>query len=178
MPIDMSQASKVPPRKSTATRSSRVAANAPDPIAEATRTRTIGLAGIAQLCQAALVVTGQYADAATVGKYGPELASELAKLASQYDIIARPVDLLIQVGPFAGLLAVAVPMTMQIMANHKLLPAGAILGSQIQPPELLEAQMQAEVTRMQLEAAREQKAAMDEARRLQAEMEKMVADIK
>lgn len=173
MPIDMSQAGKIPPRK-TAVRQTKVAARTEiDTRAETARARVTGLQGLAQLAQATLLVVNQYADAATIGRYGPELSSELAKLADQYEVVAKPIDKLIQVGPFAGLIAVVVPMTMQIMANHKIISPGNMLGARIEPPEALETQMRMEVTKLQLEAARQQREAMEETRRLQAEMEKL-----
>lgn len=173
MPIDMSEASvKAPPRKTT-----RKSANAaPQSRMTMQEVRREGLMGLAQLAQAGCLMTHQYADAATIQMYGEPLAAEIAKLADIYDVIAKPVDLLIQAGPFAGLIAIAVPMTMQILANHKVIDAEKTVGSNIVPPRVLEAQMQAQVTKMQADAQRQQAEAMREAREAQAEYEKLLRE--
>lgn len=170
MPIDMPDV-KAPPRK-TARKTTATASAQPRQTMQDVRRE--GLEGIAQLAQAACLMGQQYADAATIRMYGVPLAGELAKLADIYDVIAKPVDLLIQAGPFAGIIAIAVPATMQFLANHKVIDAEKAVGSNIVPPKVLEAQMKAEVTRMQADAQRAQAEAMRDAREAQAEFDKLL----
>lgn len=175
MPIDMSAAAKAPPRKSTARSSTSKAAATPDPSIK--DKREAGLNGLAQLAQGVCLLTRQYADAAAIGRHCPPISSELATLAGQYEVIAGPVDFLIQVGPFAGLIAALVPFGMQIAANHRWIDASAMgAGGSVVPPEVLEAQMKAQLARAQAEAMREQQEAIRDAQRAQAEYEAMMAE--
>lgn len=174
MPIDMSAAVKAPPRKSTP----RAAKAATPQVAVMTdkERREAGLNGLAQLGQGLLMLTHQYADAAAVGQHFPPISAELATLAGQYDVIAGPVDFIIQVGPFAGLIAALVPFGMQIAANHKWIDASTMAGSSVVPPEVLTAQVKAEIARMQAQAMREHKEAVQAAQRAQSELEAMMAE--
>jgi hypothetical protein len=88
------------------------------------------------LGQGLLLLTRQYADAATVGTHFPNVARELANLAENYDQLAKPIDLLIQIGPFGALIAAAMPMVMQLAANHNLIDATSGLGGVV-PPKML-----------------------------------------
>lgn len=168
MPIDMSQATRVPPAK----RGARVAKTQAVTTAD-TRTplerRTEGLNDIGQLGQGLLLIGQQWADAAAVGRFWSPVATELAKCAGQNEIIAKGVDFLIQVGPYGSLIAAAMPLVLQIMANHKIVNANNLVGQGIVPPEVLEAQMKAEVARMQADALRAQQEAIAEAQAAQAE---------
>lgn len=172
--INMSQAVKAPPRKS-GTRSAPKAAVKVDARTNVER-RSEGLKDLGQLGQGGLLMARQWADAATVGKYWPPVADELAKLADQYEYIAKPVDVLIQVGPFSALVLAAMPLVLQLMTNHGALDPAGLAGYGIVPPQVLEAQMKAEVARMQAEAFREQQAALREAEIAQREYEAFVAE--
>lgn len=163
--IDMS-AAKAPPRKRASTTATRPAkaevVTQPD---SPLNRRAEGLSGLFQLAQGFCLMTNQYADAATIGQHHAPICIELAKLSDQYEWLAKPVDLLIEVGPFTALLAAALPMTLQLMANHGRLDASKFVGQGIVPPEVLHAQMQANVARMQAEAMREQQRALAEAQK-------------
>lgn len=118
----------------------------------------------------------QYADAATVGMHGPNIARELAALADDYEQVAKPIDVLIQAGPFAALLAVLLPFGLQLAANHKLIDASSMVGSSVIPPEVLEAQMKADIARMQAQAMKEQQEALAAAQSAQVEYENIKAN--
>lgn len=169
MPIDMS-AAKAPPRRNTRVSAPKVA----EPSRTARERRTEGLMGIGQLAQAICAGTKQYADAATIGQHWGNIAPELATLADEYDVLAKPVDMLIQVGPFGALLAAVLPFGMQILTNHKVIAPGT-MGSV--PPELLETQMKTQIMQAQAVAMREQQKAMREAQSAQAEVEKMMREM-
>jgi hypothetical protein len=136
--------------------------------------RDEGLQGIAQLLQGICLITGQYADAATIGNHFPPFSRELAKIADTNETIAKPIDFLIEIGPYGALIAAGMPLIMQLLANHKVIPASGMSG--VVPPEVLESQMKAQMARMQAQAMMEQRAAIQEAKDAQAEYEAMMAD--
>lgn len=174
MALDMSLA-KAPKRNNNSPRMTK--ANKEAMAAEELKSaRADGLKGMAQLLQFGLIGFRQYADAATVGIYGEKLCDELAELAETNSYIAAGTDFLIKAGPFAGLLAVVMPMTVQIMANHRLIKPASIPGVNIIPPEILEAQQKAELMRMQAEAVRKQQEAEREMREAMLEMQKAQAE--
>ena len=176
MPIDMSAATTVkpPPRRSsrgTAATSRTVAVVTASP----REIREEGLNGLAQLGQGLLLVGKQYAQAATVGMHMPGINGEVARLADSNDTIAKGVDFLIKVGPYGALLNLVIPFVMQTAANYGFIDAKRATGSGIVPPEVLTAQMQADVMKMQTEAIRAQQAAMLEAETAQREYEQWIA---
>ena len=175
MPVDMSAAVKAPPRRSIG----RVQpAKATATVAE-TRSpferRRDGLYDLGQLGQGLCLMTQQWADAAAVGQHWPNLATELAKVADSNEIIAKPIDFLIEIGPYGALIVAGMPLVLQIAANHKWIDATKMIGQGVVPPEVLEAQMKAQVAKMQADAMREQQMAMQEAAKAQAEYEEFMA---
>jgi hypothetical protein len=173
--IKISESIPTPPpaRKSAARKPSA----APLTVAQTVKDkRTEGLMGLAQLGQGLCILTGQYADAATIGRHWPNVAPELAGVAEEHDWLAKPIDLLIEVGPFGALIAALLPFGMQIAANHGWVNADALSSQGVVPPQVLEAQMKADVARMQADAMRQQAEAMREAQRAQADYEAMMAE--
>lgn len=166
-------AAKAPPRKAVG-RPRTVQAPATVDTKSMVDKRDEGLQGIAQLIQGICLVTGQYADAATIGQHFPKLSREVAKVAETNEKIAKPIDFLIEIGPYGGLIAAAMPLVMQLLANHKVIPATGMGG--VVPPEVLDAQMRAQITRMQADALREQQAAIREAKAAQAEYAQMMEE--
>lgn len=174
MPIDMS-AAKAPPRR---TPSSRTIKAAPPPVETKTLNdkRREGLMGLAQLAQGVCLMTQQYADAATIGQHFPPFGAEIANLADTYDVVAKPIDFLIEIGPFGAVIAAGMPFVLQFLANHKVIDGSRMAGQGIVPPEVLEAQMKAQVAQMQAEALLEQRRAMTEARDAQQAYEKFMGE--
>lgn len=156
MPVNFGAQVKAPPIKRGSARSTATQIEMPRSQREL---REEGLNGLAQIGQGIALALRQYADAATLGTHFPPVASELAKLADHYDVIAKPIDLLIQVGPFGALIAAAMPLVTQLAVNHRMAPAG-MMGTV--PPETLSAQMQAQMMRMQAEMMRQQALAVKE----------------
>lgn len=169
--IDM-KAATAPPKKTAARRQQAAT------VATTTEVdrRTQGLMGLGQLGQGLCLMTGQYADAMTVGQHWPNIAPEIAKLAGEHKWLADGVDIVIAVGPFGALIAAALPFALQIAANHRLIDAEKVVGQGVVPPAVLDAQMKARVAQMQATAMRDQQAAMREAQEMQAEYDKMVAE--
>jgi len=175
MPLDMSGAAKAPPRKRAASGSPGVRSAVAQPETRSlNEKRTDGLLGLGQLGQGLCLMFGLYADAAAIGQHFPPMAKELSNVADDSDVVAKPIDLIIQVGPYGALIATAMPLVMQLMANHKMVNAEMLMGQGVVPPELLEAQMKARVQQAQAQAMREQQMAMQDARNAQAEFEQMM----
>jgi hypothetical protein len=63
---------------------------------------------------------------------------------------------------------------MQLLANHRVVDASAMHGYGVVPPEVLEAQMKAEMLRMQAEAMQAQQQAVNEANEAAAAYSKMM----
>lgn len=174
MPIDMSLA-KAPPKK-TASGTRRVATSTSQiDTRSVNQKRNEGLLGLAQVGQGILLMVGQYADAAAIGQHWRPVAQELANVADTSDFIAKPIDFLIEVGPYGGLVAALLPLGLQIAANHGWVDATKLVGQGVVPPDVLEAQMKAQVAKMQADAMRAQQEALMEARKAQAEYEKIMA---
>lgn len=174
MPIDTSGI-KAPTRRATAPKSTSANASIAQ-IQSPNEKRTLGLMGLGQLGQAVLLSTKQYADAAAIGSHWGPIAKELANIADANEAFAKPIDFLIEIGPYGALVQAVLPLALQLAANHKLIPAESMLGQGVVPPEVLESQMMAQVLRMQSEAKREQQMALREARDAQAEFERMMAE--
>lgn len=64
------------------------------------------------------------ADAAVVEHYAPRIATAVNGLAQERPEVAAVLDRVLKAGPYAALIGAVVPMAIQIMANHKILPAG------------------------------------------------------
>lgn len=64
------------------------------------------------------------ADAAVVEHYAPRIATAVNGLAQERAEVAAVLDRVLKAGPYAALIGAVVPMAIQILANHKILPAG------------------------------------------------------
>lgn len=191
MPIDMTAATtpKAPPRKRTttsgggATSQQRRGAGQTDSMAtldprlEVARMRAQGLANTVQMGAGLLSLFGQNADAYTLIKYGPELAVEVANVASMDNApewLTAGVDFITKSGPYAGLIGVVMKLGMQLAANHKYIPETT---PGVESPEVLAAQMEAIKMQAVVEAARQKRQAAAEMARIQQEMAQMEADM-
>jgi hypothetical protein len=118
--------------------------------------------GIFQLGAFGLIVAGQPADAGALGKYGPGIAHEAASLAESNDGMAKAIDYITEAGPYAGLLTAAMPLVLQLLANHKVMKAEHLAGAGVVPPEALAAEVKADMARQQIQAQRAQAEAEQE----------------
>lgn len=179
MPIDMSAAVKAPPVKRAAAKKAvpPPASTAPEtPAKPLAQQRYEGLLGLAQLGQGICLMAGLHADAMTIGKLFPPVAVEVVKIAEDNEAVSQPLDFIIKVGPYGALIAAGMPFVMQLLANHKVIDATKAMGQGIVPPEVLEAQMKAEVMRMQAEAMQAQQQAVADANKAAEEYAKMMAE--
>lgn len=148
-----------------------------DPATSIQEKRFDAIQGMWQLAGLGCVFMHQYSDAGAISLHSPAISKEIVELADTNDVIAKSVDQLLQVGPYAGLVAAVLPLAMQILVNHKRIPTDKIpADSGIVDPELLEAQVKTEMARMQIEALRAQREAELELARVRAEYEEMSND--
>jgi len=77
------------------------------------------------------------ADAATIDVYRPQLAEALGAVAAEQPAVARMLDRIITVGPYAAVFAAVLPITVQLAVNHGAVPAGT-MGS-VAPEAILSA---------------------------------------
>lgn len=132
--------------------------------------RQEALNGILQLTQFGCLAFGDFADAGAIGVFGPPMANEVVKLAKENSKVASKVDLLIEVGPYAGLVAATIPFLAQLLVNHKVFKADQFGNAGVMPPEMLETQMRTQVLQRAAEAKREQMEAQEALRKLEEEM--------
>jgi len=163
----MAITSTPPPVKRTTANTTKVTTSA-----SRKKDREEAVAGIGQLAQVPLVALGQLADAATIGMRWPAVAHEVAELADKDERIGKLCDVLLQVGPYAGLIAAVMPMAMQFMVNHGKVSAGS-MGTV--SPTVLEAQMKTAIMQMEMQAKRQQMEAEQELKKMQASMDAVAA---
>lgn len=132
--------------------------------------RQDALNGVMQVGQLACIAFGQFADAGAIGMHGPQLSSEILALAENNSKIASKVDLLIEVGPYAGIVAAAIPFLAQLFVNHGVAKAELFANAGVVPPETLAQHMKTEMMRKAVQAQREQ---MEARRLLEEEMREM-----
>jgi hypothetical protein len=128
--------------------------------------RQEALNGVLQVGQLACLTFGQMADAGAIGLHGPALVNETVKLAENNSKIASKVDLLIEVGPYAGIVAAALPFLAQLFVNHGIVKAEMFANAGVVHPDDLERQMKMTLMRQAMETQQEQM-------RMQEEMEEM-----
>lgn len=126
--------------------------------------------GLFQLGQFACLSFGWLADAGAIGIHGPNISKELVDLADKNSKLASKVDLLIKIGPLAGIIAASVPFVAQILVNHKVVKAEQFADAGVVHPETLEAQMKASLMKQAMEAMQKQRNLEDEMMRMQEEM--------
>lgn len=155
MPIDMSMASKAPPARGGATRTTRT------PKASIGDQRESAMLGLFQGAQALCLFARQYPDAVAIGHHAPPIAHEVSVLAAADDNVAKAVDSLLVVGPYTALVMAVLPLALQLAVNHKILPAGKVPGTT--DPRVLGASMEAELTQHAADMLQEANLAKQEA---------------
>lgn len=105
-----------------------------------------GIMGILQLVAAPLAVAGLKnpaiaADAAALTLHAEPLAVAMQETAEQVPPFAQLLDKVLTVGPYGALLAAAMPLMVQVCANHGLIPPEAARAMGAQSPEELMASL-------------------------------------
>jgi hypothetical protein len=152
-----------PPRRA---RASTAAA----PKKTVTDERNENVNGLFQLVGFGCVITGNYADAAAIGMHGPPISKEVVQLGAQNENIGKGIDYLNQVGPYAGLISAAMPLVLQLLANHRRIDHNKVPG--LSAPEVLEAKVKAQ---MAAQAAKEMREAAEARKQYEAELASMEA---
>lgn len=132
--------------------------------------RQEALNGILQLTQFGCLAFGSFADAGAIGVFGPPIATEVVDLAKDNSKVAHWVDLIIEVGPYAGLVAATIPFLAQLLVNHKVFKAEQFGNAGVMPPEILDTQMRTQVLQRAAQAKREQMEAQEALHKLEEEM--------
>lgn len=183
MPLDLTSGPKPPPARARKATGAKAVEEKAASTVEATRRES--LEALFQIGAAVATATGNLADAAACGRHGPVIAREAAPLGNRYEKFGQLLDWIGQVGPFAGLLAATMPFALQIAANHGRVPYTAVAQFGVVEPQVLTAQVHAELAqraaqelREQTEARRAAEAAMADIRRMQEEENKPPADTK
>ena len=133
------------------------------------------VAQLGMFAQVPLIATRQFADAGAIALHWPGVAKEVARLAETQEPIARLIDPLLQVGPYAGLIAAVLPLAMQLAVNHGRIKPGSMgtvpavsLSSQV---ETAMAQQELASMRAQLDAEREANQAKEDIQAARREMQ-------
>lgn len=134
-----------PPAKGTAAKPATTKAT-PQSI---TAQRMEALSNLATFATVPLMAMKLYADVGAVSLHWPNVSKEIAELAGKNEQIARLVDPLMQIGPYAGLITAILPFAMQIGVNHGRLQPGAM---NTVPPTALSAQVETAMAKTELEA--------------------------
>lgn len=137
--------------------------------------RTEAVEGVFQIAQYICLGFANFRDAGAIGRHAPAMTEQTVLLADRNKQVADKVDLLIQVGPYTGLIAAGLPFVMQILVNHGVFSAEKFANAGVVTPESLEYEMKTALMKQQMEAMREQQRIEDELRAMQEEMAEKVA---
>lgn len=126
--------------------------------------------GILQIVQLGCITFGLFSDAGAIGMFGPPLVEESVKLADNNKQIAKKMDLLVEVGPYAGIVGAAIPFAAQILVNHKIVKPEAFANAGVVSPDILETQMKTTMMKRAMESMQQQYQMEKEMRAMQEEM--------
>jgi hypothetical protein len=132
--------------------------------------RQEALDGVLQLAQFGCLAFGNFADAGAIGLHGRPMADEVVNLAKQNAKVASKVDLLIEIGPYAGIVAATIPFLAQLFVNHGLFKAEQFANAGVVSPDALEAKMKTQMMEQAMQAMREQQQAEERLFAMQEEM--------
>lgn len=132
--------------------------------------RQEALNGVLQIAQFGCLAFGDFSDAGAIGVFGPPIVDETVTLAKDNEKVAEKVDLLIKVGPYAGLVAATIPFLAQLMVNRGIFKAEQFGNAGVMEPAMLETQMKTQVLHKAAEARRQQMEAQETLARLEEEM--------
>jgi hypothetical protein len=156
-------ATRTPPKKETSAKTTETQDTIHDKRAEATN-------GIFQIATFGCVLLGNFADAGAIDEHGPGISNEIANLADTNAYVAKATDAFMNVGPFAALFAATMPLVLQLMVNHNIIPAEKLANANVVHPDVLEARVKTAMMRQAMEAMAAQRMAQEEMQRMQAEM--------
>lgn len=110
---------------------------------------TSGINGIFQMIALPLAFTAP-ADAAAVGHHAPQIADALNDLAKERPEVAAVLERLLSVGPYGALIGAVLPLGVQLLHNHGVVPESVATTMGATPKRLI-----MDSLREQAEAAQE-----------------------
>ena len=102
------------------------------------KARFDGINGVFQTAAFGCVLKGWTADAGAIQMHGPKISAELAQLAAQHEGVGKVIDYICAAGPYTGIITAALPLTVQLMVNHKMIDHTKVALEGIMAPDLLE----------------------------------------
>lgn len=159
--VESGSQKKTPPRRETPK-------TAPEPTLDELREEAGN--GFFQLAGMASIMFGNFADAGAISIHGPNISHVATKMAKTNELIAKGLDALLNVGPYAEIIAVTMPLALQLLVNHKVMPAEALSGANIVKPEVLESQVKTQMAVQAMQQMQLQREAEEELRLMQESM--------
>lgn len=151
----------VPPRKESVTD------NSPDTIENL---REEAANGFFQMAGLGCIIFSQFSDAGAINMHGPAISHVAAKMAKTNELMAKGLDSLLTVGPYTEIIGVTLPLVLQLLVNHKVMPAEMVAGANVVRPEVLESQVKTQLAMQAMEAMKMQQAAEQEMAKMREEM--------
>jgi hypothetical protein len=118
-------------------------------MSELAQKRKDDMDGFLQLGVALCVFAKQYPDAGAIAMHGGQLTRALARRADQEEKLGKILDYLGVIGPYSEILAAALPLALQLAANHGRVPAEAVAQFGVVPPQMLETKVKLEIKQQQ-----------------------------
>ena len=168
MPVTISNTA--PPVKRTAAKKTVVSTK--------TQERAESVNGFGQLAQAVLLMTKQPADAGAVAAHWPNISLEIAKLADTDERVAKMIDNLETVGPYAGIITAVMPFALQILVNHDRIPAESVSGMGVVSKRTMAANVNVSIAAAEMEAIEREKEALEELSRQRSSLQAMADAMK
>lgn len=159
-----------PPRKTSAVKKTQQSSA----VNLKTQARAESVNGFGQLASAVLLMVKQPADAGAVARHWPNVSLEIAKLADTDERVAKMIDNLESVGPYAGIITAVMPFALQILVNHDRIPAESVSGMGVVTKRTLTAQVNVSLAEAELAAIEAEKAAIEETARQRQALSAMV----
>lgn len=131
--------------------------------------------GIFQLVGLGCIMVGWYSDAGAIDMHGHGVSIEVSELAEQNKGVAKGTDALLQIGPYAGIVAALMPLVVQLAVNHKAVDATKLpANANVVPPDVLTARVQTAMKQQAIAAMKAQIEAEEELRRMETEFNEYV----
>lgn len=130
------------------------------------------LSDVKDLLAAGLMMAGLDADAGAIQLHTDPVIPEYAKLAVEIEPFGAFLEKFDDIGgKYARLAMLSAPLVLQLLTNHGILRGGFGGMFNVQPPELLRAQVMSQKVKMAQAAQEKLRDAQDEANRLMQEMQ-------
>lgn len=95
-----------------------------------------GINGLFQMISVPLAFTAP-ADAAAVAHHGPLIADAVNDLARERPEVAAALERILSVGPYGALLAAVMPLAVQLLHNHGVIPEKAAVAAGATPKRVI-----------------------------------------